>query len=382
VIWLLEHRINSEFRGKPKDQVVTLLWFSFSTLYFTHGEKLLNHLSRIVIIIWLFVVLILKSSYTASLTSMLTVSKLEPTFQDVASLSASGVAVGYQEGSFIGDLLQDPAFGIAKENLRPYSTLEEAGEALAKGPKNGVAAIFDEIPYLRIFLASQCGYTTVGPIHRTGGFGFVFPKGSPLASDVSRAVLSFSEDKEIREIEDKWFSNTVCTDSGGNPNSDPLGIQIFWGLYAITGGASLIALIICIFRLLYSFKRDPNVKRPGEMGDQSAGKSLKSLTTEMKSFLNYVDQKEGSRTSNSPCSTPCFTSSPSAHGTSPFRTSALPTGSFSFRNHAHVPDADENTNARPSTASAPEITEEIPPSRTQPVSATESNVDVPQNALQ
>jgi ionotropic glutamate receptor len=31
VIWLLEHRINPDFRGRPKDQVVTLLWYF--TLY-------------------------------------------------------------------------------------------------------------------------------------------------------------------------------------------------------------------------------------------------------------------------------------------------------------------------------------------------------------
>jgi glutamate receptor, ionotropic, plant len=36
-------------------------------------EKLESNLSRFVVIIWVFVVLILTSSYTASLTSMLTV---------------------------------------------------------------------------------------------------------------------------------------------------------------------------------------------------------------------------------------------------------------------------------------------------------------------
>jgi ionotropic glutamate receptor len=83
-------------------------------LYCTAGEKLASSLSRMVIIIWLFVVLILKSSYTASLTSILTVQQLEPTVEDVGSLRASGVTVGYQEGSFIGEILQDPPFGIAK----------------------------------------------------------------------------------------------------------------------------------------------------------------------------------------------------------------------------------------------------------------------------
>jgi hypothetical protein len=127
---------------------------------------------------------------------MLTVKKLNPTIKDVDSLRASKASVGFQEGSFVGEYLREHLH-IAKENLRNYTTLEEAGDFLSKGPKNGgVAAIFDEIPYIRIFLASQCNYTTVGPIYRTGGFGFVFPKRSPLLSDISRAILSLAEDKK------------------------------------------------------------------------------------------------------------------------------------------------------------------------------------------
>lgn len=28
VIWILEHRINDEFRGPPKKQIVTILWYA------------------------------------------------------------------------------------------------------------------------------------------------------------------------------------------------------------------------------------------------------------------------------------------------------------------------------------------------------------------
>ncbi|KAJ9670961.1 hypothetical protein PVL29_027106 [Vitis rotundifolia] len=38
VVWILEHRINDEFRGPPRRQVVTILWFSFSTLFFAHSK--------------------------------------------------------------------------------------------------------------------------------------------------------------------------------------------------------------------------------------------------------------------------------------------------------------------------------------------------------
>ncbi|KAM3296709.1 hypothetical protein ACQJBY_038854 [Aegilops geniculata] len=38
VVWVLEHRINDEFRGSPREQLITIFWFSFSTLFFAHSE--------------------------------------------------------------------------------------------------------------------------------------------------------------------------------------------------------------------------------------------------------------------------------------------------------------------------------------------------------
>ena len=54
-------------------------------------------------------------------------------------------------------------------------TLEEYHEALSKGTHNGgVAAIFDEIPYIKLYLAKFCStYTMVAPTYKIDGFGFV-----------------------------------------------------------------------------------------------------------------------------------------------------------------------------------------------------------------
>ncbi|KAI4335463.1 hypothetical protein L6164_014107 [Bauhinia variegata] len=46
IIWLLEHRSNTEFRGSPEQQLGTMFWFSFSTLVFAHKEKVVNNWSR------------------------------------------------------------------------------------------------------------------------------------------------------------------------------------------------------------------------------------------------------------------------------------------------------------------------------------------------
>jgi glutamate receptor, ionotropic, plant len=132
-----------------------------------------SNLSRFLVIIWVFVVLILTSSYTASLTSMLTVQQLQPTITDVNELLRRGDYIGYQDGSFVVALLKRLNFDTSK--MRNYSTVDQYAEALAKGSANGgVAAIFDEIPYLKVFLSKYCAnHTMVGPTYKTDGFGFV-----------------------------------------------------------------------------------------------------------------------------------------------------------------------------------------------------------------
>jgi hypothetical protein len=137
-------------------------------------ERLESNLSRFLVIVWVFVVLILTSSYTASLASMLTVQQLLPTVTtDVRELQKRHHDIGYQEGSFIKDSLV--SMGFDERRLRPYKTEDEIADALSRGPANGgIAAVFDEIPYLKVFLSNYCeGYKMVGPIYKTDGLGFV-----------------------------------------------------------------------------------------------------------------------------------------------------------------------------------------------------------------
>eukprot|EP01018_Ginkgo_biloba_P015159 Gb_26917 [translate_table: standard] len=305
VVWLLEHKRNTSFRGKPKKQVLTLLWFSFSTMFFSQRERIVSSLGRLVVIIWLFVVLILTSSYTASLTSILTVQQMEPTIEDIDSLKASKMPIGYQAGSFVKDYLQKQ-LGIDKNKLVPYSSLEKYAEALSKGPHNGgVAAIFDEIPYIRVFLSTQCGYTMVGPTYRTGGLGFVFPKGFPLVSDISRAVLELSENKEMQRIEKKWFNKTACyTKQEAQIDSNRLSMENFWGLFLISGTASAVALVVYLGRLIYRY-----IHRAQSQDEEYP----KSISRHLKSFVEYVDKKEPSkreRVENNCCQTPTPVESP------------------------------------------------------------------------
>ncbi|KAM6598490.1 hypothetical protein CsatA_018099 [Cannabis sativa] len=262
VVWALEHRINEDFRGPPLHQIGTSFWFSFSTMVFAHRERVISNMARFVIIIWVFVVLILTQSYTASLTSFLTVQQLQPTVTSVTQLLQNKDNVGYLEASFVYGILKK--LGFHESQLKVYKSKKELDEAFSKHTTSssrdqGIAAAFDEIPYMKLFLREYCSkYTMVGPTIKTDGFGFVFPRGSPLIPDVSKAILNITEGDTLKKIEKKWFESQTnnCPDPysvqalSSKPSS--LGLESFWGLFLIAGVSSLAALAIHGAMFVYS----------------------------------------------------------------------------------------------------------------------------------
>ncbi|XP_024199330.1 glutamate receptor 2.8 isoform X1 [Rosa chinensis] len=257
VIWVLEHRINDDFRGSPSHQVGTSFWFSFSTMVFSQREKVVSNLARFVMIIWIFVVLIVTQSYTASLASLLTVQQLQPTITDIDDLLRNRDNVGYMTSSFVYDLLRQKGFHASR--LKDYGAMEEIDEALSKGSANGgIAAIVHETPYMKLFVAKYCSkYTMIGPIFKTDGFGFIFPKGSPLIPDVSQAILNLTEGEKIMNIEDEWMKKeNNCKDPSTEKfYSNSLGLESFWGLFLIAGVASVFALLIFATSFLHKHKQ-------------------------------------------------------------------------------------------------------------------------------
>ncbi|CAN1783043.1 Glutamate receptor 2.7 [Linum perenne] len=286
VVWVLEHRINKDFRGPPSHQAGTSFWFSFSTMVFAHRENVVSNLARTVVIIWCFVVLILTQSYTASFTSLLTVQQLQPTITDINELLRRGDFVGYQDGSFVLGLLE--RLGFQHDKLIPYSNSDDCDLLFNKGR---ITASFDEVPYIKLFLAKHCSkYTMIDPTYKTDGFGFVFPKGSPLVADISRAVLNVTEGDKMSKFEKAWFGKkSRCPESSSSvsPGSQ-LGLNSFWGLFLIAGVAAISALLIFAVTFIYQHRNVllfPHV----EEEDHSSKHSLWRRTLNL---LKIFDKKD------------------------------------------------------------------------------------------
>ncbi|KAJ0112917.1 hypothetical protein Patl1_03152 [Pistacia atlantica] len=245
VIWLIERPINNEFQGPTSHQIGMIFWFSFSTLAFAHKEKLLSNFSRFVAIVWVFVVLILTSSYTATLTSMITVQQIQ--------LNSKENYIGYQTNSSIVKGVTSN-LNFKNSNIRPFSSPEEFANALSRGSKNGgVSSIIDEIPYIKIFLAKySADYAMIGSTSTTNGFAFAFRKGSPLVPYMSRAIAKLRENGKLMKLEHEWFKRqSTFASEDDEPSSvvKPLTLDSFRGLFLISGVSSALALAV-----LYGFK--------------------------------------------------------------------------------------------------------------------------------
>ncbi|CAN8247697.1 unnamed protein product [Cochlearia groenlandica] len=295
VIWILEHRINEDFRGPPQRQLTTMLLFSFSTLFKRNQEDTKSNLARLVMIVWLFLLMVLTASYTANLTSILTVQQLPSAITGIDSLRASELPIGYQSGTFTQEYLT-LSLGMASSRLVPLDSTEKYERALKLGPTalGGVAAIVDELPYIELFLAERTGFKIVGEPFMHRGWGFAFKRDSPLAIDMSTAILKLSETRKLQEIRKKWLCKTNCVEkSNWNPEPNQLHLKSFKGLYLVCIAITISAFLIYVLRMILQFVRYRRMERTGSVTHASWSSSptlrFRQLVFD---FVEFVDEKE------------------------------------------------------------------------------------------
>ncbi|MCD7461541.1 hypothetical protein HAX54_046397 [Datura stramonium] len=247
VIWLNEYvNDNPDFSGSFPQLIGSMLWFSVTVLSFSQRESIKSNLSRLVLTTWLCVVVVVTACFTALLSSIMTVPRLEPSVLDVDYLIRTNAAVGCNNNSFIVKYLVNLQF--KPENIKEISSINDYPKAFEKGE---ISAAFFVAPHAKVFLAKYCkGYTKSGPVFKLGGFGFVFPKGSPLAVDISEAVLKVSQSGEINQLEEQMLISSNCSSSSAKEQDPRLGPELFSGPLLISGVICGIVLLISIARLV------------------------------------------------------------------------------------------------------------------------------------
>ncbi|KAK8488925.1 hypothetical protein V6N11_021201 [Hibiscus sabdariffa] len=244
----------------PIKELITIFWFSFSTMFFSHREN--------------------------TLTSGI---------QGIDSLISSSELIGVQDGSFAYNYLVDE-LNIARSRIVQLKNPEAYLKALNLGPKaGGVAAIVDELPYIELFLSStKCLYRTVGQEFTKSGWGFAFQRDSPLAVDLSTAILQLSENGDLQNIRNKWLKYRECSILANQEEENQLDLSSFWGLFLICGIACVLALTFFCYGVFAQYRRYSPEDEETEVEDiepsRSSRRSIRS--TSFKNIMDFVDKKE------------------------------------------------------------------------------------------
>ncbi|KAD4888245.1 hypothetical protein E3N88_20318 [Mikania micrantha] len=238
-LWAIYTVNQQQHESTPSQQIGTIASLILLAVFLAQRERLQRNLANILMFVWLAVVILLfKQSYIATQTSMSSVEQVE--------LASKQGIVGFHGGSFFSNLK------LTDNMLKPYQSYQDYADALSKGGNHGGAdAIIDEVPYIKMFLKMYPHeYTMVLSKPVTSGFGFIFAKGSPLITDISREIAKLREDGTLTNLENKWFGKDISLSSSTmleTPN-----LYRFWGLFIVIGVSLALALTVLALYLVHA----------------------------------------------------------------------------------------------------------------------------------
>ncbi|XP_022040263.1 glutamate receptor 2.1-like [Helianthus annuus] len=131
---------------------------------------------------------------------------------------------------------------VDKPMKLPLSSLDDCKKVL---DNRTVDAIFDELPYIEIFLAKYGdNYMKVGPLASKSGLGFVFPLESQLQPKFSRAIIKVTETTYMTDMKKIYLPNqSPLPTQPGDSFPESLDIHSFYLLFIFMGVATIITII-------------------------------------------------------------------------------------------------------------------------------------------
>jgi polar amino acid transport system substrate-binding protein len=199
IMWLVERRGNPDFPDRYRTGIWEAIWWSLVNV-FTGGdaEKTVRRpTARVIAILWMAIGIFLIAFLTASVTSTLTVNKLQSDIKGISDLAGRRVVsvAGTTPSAFLDRT------GIAH---RDVDRIELAFAELERGTADAV--VFDE-PVLRFEASSRPKLALVGGIVDPDKYGIAVATGSPLRESINGVLLAMNTDGTLESLKNRWFGN-------------------------------------------------------------------------------------------------------------------------------------------------------------------------------
>lgn len=195
-LWLLERRRNAEqFGGSNAEGIGAGFWWAAVTMTTVgYGDKAPVTLGgRLLALVWMFAGLIMVASFTAAITSSLTVSNLQ--YQISGPQDLPGNTVATIAGTASAQYLQEQRI-----ISQAYSDLHSAMQAVSAGDSDAV--VYDR-PLLQ-YRNQQLGKDRLDLLPGVFDqqlYALALPTGSNLRDEVNEAILRLTESPEWRLIQ-------------------------------------------------------------------------------------------------------------------------------------------------------------------------------------
>ena len=195
VMWLMERRQNpDQFGGPAHEGIRSGLWWSAVTMTTVgYGDKYpVTPGGRFVGMIWMFAGIILISSFTAAISSSLTVQQIDSRVRSVDDLQNAQIAT--VKGAAAESVL-------AKRHMR-FRPVEDVEEGLAMLASGRIDAFIHDRPILEYQISRQHdeNIKLLPDVFATQTYAFALPEGSAEFEAINRALLEVLQSPEWDEI--------------------------------------------------------------------------------------------------------------------------------------------------------------------------------------
>lgn len=191
LIWLFERRRNQEqFPEEPVRGLGDGFWWAAVTMTTVgYGDKSPVTLGgRLVAVVWMFAALIMVSTFTAAMTTALTVSNLQGSIKGPNDLQGALVAS-------VRDTAGTRWLDEQRIRQSHYSNLTEALMAVQQGQAEAIVYDKPILQYRNHELVGARLQVLPGTFQNQS-YGFLVRRGSPLRKPISRSILVITDDPQ------------------------------------------------------------------------------------------------------------------------------------------------------------------------------------------
>ncbi|QTN42634.1 transporter substrate-binding domain-containing protein [Marinobacter salsuginis] len=191
LLWLVERRRNPEqFGGSAAEGIGSSFWWAAVTMTTVgYGDKApVTFPGRLIALVWMFAGLIMVASFTAAITSSLTVSNLRTGIEGVGDLPGKIVAT-------IGQTASQRYLEEERIRYQTYPNLTAAMTSVADGESDAI--VYDR-PLMQ-YRNQQLGekrLTILPGVFAEQLYALALPEGSPIRAPVSQEILRVTESED------------------------------------------------------------------------------------------------------------------------------------------------------------------------------------------